>query len=287
MYPADAAPLPRYTRHVSDTSPRFVVLGGPVPEPLRTDLLGIVELFEGGELVDPSTDGVLVHAHDYLFPALRRFRDGGGRLPIYGLTRGPVQIGERIRWIREGADDLLDIAFAGATLARKLRTEAWRPSVRAPGAEPTPIAMRLDRWLTAAGRYLPAREHLVDTLGNNGRGRYLDCAFLRDQLVRATETEGSPDLFGQRRGSDRENLGWPIRLMSPIESTGELLNIGADGACLSLSTAPVPGDRLQVRIEGGTVAATMEMEVRWQRRVSRDRWQVGAFGIACAVARDV
>jgi hypothetical protein len=49
---------------VTAPSPRFVVLGGPVPEALRADLFGDIELFEGGELVDPTTDGVLVHACD-------------------------------------------------------------------------------------------------------------------------------------------------------------------------------------------------------------------------------
>ncbi|MDP2314570.1 MAG: hypothetical protein Q8P41_16830 [Pseudomonadota bacterium] len=273
---------------MSASSPRFVVLGGPVPERLRADLSGEVDLLEGADLVDPATDGVLVHAHAELFPALRRFRDGGGRLPIFGLAEGPVDVDQRIRWIREGADDLLDLETAAATLSRKLRAEVWRPAGRpTPPTENLPVAARVDRWLTAAGRYLPARELLVETLGLGGRNRYLDCAFLRDQLVRAGDTDVTADVFGQRRGSEREPLGWPVQLLAPIEGGGELLNIGADGACISLPSAPGPGERLHVRIEGTNVAATMELEVRWRRRVSRDRWQVGAFGIACSVARDV
>ncbi|MDP2310328.1 MAG: hypothetical protein Q8P18_30205 [Pseudomonadota bacterium] len=267
------------------TTPRFVVLGGPVPEPLRSELLGVVELFEGGDLVDPSTDGVLVHAHADLFPALRRFRDGGGRLPIFGLSQRPVEIGERLRWIREGADDLLEIGTAAATLLRKLRTEAWQAATPAPRGERVPAGARVDRWLMAAGRYLSAREDLVETLGAGGRNRYLDCVFLRDQLLRAAESEAPTDMFGQRRGSERESLGWPVWVLAPLAVGGELLNIGADGACLALPTAPGPGERLQVRIEGATVAAMVELEVRWRRRVSRERWQIGAFGIACAVAR--
>jgi hypothetical protein len=287
VYPAGrTAPRAGILGDVQATTPRFVVLGGPVPEPLQTDLLGVVELFEGGDLVDPSTDGVLVHAHADLFPALRRFRDGGGRLPIFGLSLGSVDITERLRWIREGADDLLEIGTAAATLMRKLRTEAWQPAARAPGGESLPPAARVDRWLMAAGRYLAAREELVDTLGTGGRDRYLDCAFLRDQLLRAAESEATSDMFGQRRGSEREPLGWPVWLLAPVEVGGELLNIGADGACLALPTSPGPGQRLQVRIEGGTVAAMLELEVRWRRRVARDRWQIGAFGIACSVARN-
>lgn len=248
----------------------------------------MIQLFEGGDLVDPSTDGVLVHAHADLFPALRRFRDGGGRLPIFGLSLGAVDIGERIRWIREGADDLLDIGTAAAALIRRLHKETWQPVTRRPSTDAlVPTSARVDRWLLAASRYLSAREEVVKALGDGGRGRYLDCAFLRDQLLKASETEPVIDLFGQRRGSERESLSWPVSLLSPDQADGELLDIGADGACLALPTSPDPGQRLQVRIEGGTVDARLEFEVRWRRRVSREAWHAGVFAIACAVARSV
>jgi hypothetical protein len=262
-----------------------VVLGGPVPSRLRLELAGTVDLLEEGAIGEQEADGVLVHARPELFPALRRFRQGGGRLPIFGLADGEADIPARLEWIREGADDLLDQRSAAEVLLRKLRSDiSWRnPGEGKPG---TPrIAIRIDRWLLASRRYLETRERLVAGLGEGGRARFLDCAFLRDQAARAADAEGAPDGFGQRRGGDRETLDWPIRLLAPVAGAGELLNIGADGACLSLPNAPGSGERLQVLLEGHEVAATVELEVRWQRRVARNRWQVGAFGIACNVSR--
>ncbi len=265
--------------------PRFVVLGGPVPDLLRADLLGDVELFEGGELVDPTTDGVLVHAHADIFPALRRFRDGGGRLPIYGLAEGRVATADRIRWIREGADDLLDVATAAAALRRKIRSDSWRPSSADPNLVPLSTSGRVDRWLVAMDRYLPVRDSIVAVLGHDGRARYLDAAFLRDQLVRASDLDGSPEVFGQRRGADRLPLDWSVQVLSPVEQRAQLLNIGAEGVSIALPAPPSQGDLLRVAVEGAAVAGVIDLEVRWQRRASRDRWHAGALAVACTITR--
>jgi len=270
---------------VTAPSPRFVVLGGPVPEALRADLFGDIELFEGGELVDPTTDGVLVHAHADLFPALRRFRDGGGRLPIFGLAPGSVAIADRIRWIREGADDLLDVTSAADALRRKIRSDTWRPAGALPNLAPLSTSARVDRWLVATDRYLPARDRIVAALGADGRARYLDLVFLRDQLLRASDLEGAPDAFGQRRGADRVPLDWSVQVLLPVECRGELINIGAEGASIAVPAPPQQGGLLRVTVEGSAVAGVLDFEVRWQRRASRERWHLGALALACTLTR--
>lgn len=228
-----------------------------------------------GEIGREEADGVILHANGDVFPAVRRFRSAGGNLPIFGWSEQTVDIAVRLEWIREGADDLLHPENAVEALLRRLRGDARR----AVGQLDT--AMRLDRYLEALRRYLLTREDLVTALGESGRARYLDCTFQRDQVMRASETDATVDAFGQRRGSDREPLAWPAAVMEPYHGTCHVLNIGPDGMCLSLAQAPVAGERLALAIEGATQSMRVEMEVRWQRRIGRDRWEAGALALAC------
>ncbi len=262
--------------------PRFLVLGGRLPDAALSGLAGLVELVDGADPAAPA-DGGLLPANAEVLPALRRYREGGGRLPIFAVSEEPIDIAQRLRWIRQGADDLLEARTAAETLARKLRSDTWRQPLAA--LDPSQAADRVDRWLRASSRYLDAREELVGDLGNHGRSRFLDASFLRDQVVRAGDGEAAADPFGQRRGSERESLNWPVRLLAPVVADGHLQNIGADGVCLALPTAPGPGERLQLAVSGERVSARVELEVRWQRRIGRGRWQIGAFGIACTIER--
>ena len=149
-------------------------------------------------------------------------------------------------------------------------------------APPPSAGQRLDRWLQASARYLATRESLIAGLGEGGRSRYLDCVFQRDQVMR-TGDGGMPDVFGQRRGMDRETFSWPIVVHQPKALTGNLENIGPDGACLALPTAPPPGQALHASVQGETLRGELVFEARWQRRVAKDRWLVGVCTTACRV----
>lgn len=256
---------------------RFLVLGGPVPARLREDLGGSVSLHAEAELPFGEADGILLHAVADLLPALRRFRAAGGALPLFGWSDTVADVRDRLAWIREGADDLVSGPHAADALNRRLR---GRPAGRI--AEPA-AAARIDRYLRTIERYVQAREQLVAGMGDGGRGRIVDCSFLRDQVIRAAE-DSPADAFGQRRGSERESLGWPVELLEPA-GKAELINIGADGVCLALFQAPSREGHLRAAVEGLSVRAELDLEVRWHRRAGRDRWEAGALSVGCRLVR--
>lgn len=253
------------------------MLEGGLPDDARAAAAGVADLVPPEEAA--GAEGVLVPAGPDGARVARVYRDRGGRLPVYALSSARVTVADRIRWIREGGDDLLALAELPAALERKLAAGALRPT-----AGDGPVAERVDRWLRAAARYLSAREEILADLGKNGRTRYLDAVFLRDHVVRAGHADGGPDAFGQRRRGDREALDWPARLSAPIPVDARVQQIGAEGACLSLPVAPGPGERLVAEVAGKQVTGRLELEVRWLRRVARGRWQVGVFSIACTLA---
>lgn len=243
---------------------RFLVLGGPVPTRLREELGGSIELHAEADLPFEEADGVLLHAVAELLPALRRFRAKGGALPLFGWSDGEADVRERLTWIREGADDLVSGPLAAEVLHRRVRGAATRRA-----GDPATGA-RIDRYLRSIARYVQAREQLVSDLAEGGRGRVVDVAFLRDQALRASE-DHVPDPFGQRRGGDRDVLAWPAELLDPA-GTAELLNLGADGVGIALPRPPPRDGRLRAAIEGLTVRAELDLDVRWHRRSSRERW---------------
>lgn len=271
-------PRVAYSRAMS-SMPRFVVLGGPVPARLREGLVGNLELHDESALDVERADGVILHAHGDVLPALRKFRAAGGSLPIFGYAAHSVDIEARLQWIRDGADDLLGEDTAVASLLRRLRGRD-RPEV--PDAEK---GLRFDRYLRALKRYLVVREELAEALGDGGRARYIDVAFQRDQVMRTSDSDATPDAFGQRRGSDRDPLNWPAQVIEPRLGACEIVNIGADGLCLGLSRAPSAGEILRLKLEGIAVSGVIDLEVRWQRRVSKERWEVGALATACRLTR--
>lgn len=249
---------------------RYMVLGGPVPAELQSALAGVIELVAEDEVPDAEVDGVLIHARPESQGIFRRFRKAGGSLPIFALAEGTVTVGERLRWIRHGADDLLDLASAAETLRRKMRSPQVPQTVR----EDAERGMFLDRYLRCMHRYVVARQALIGKLGEQSLSRYLDCVYLRDQALKASE-DSPADAFGQRRGGQREGMKWPLRAIGSIEASGMLLNVGADGCAVSLPVQPTESVRLQVNT--GAISATLDLEVRWQRRAARDRWEFGGL----------
>jgi hypothetical protein len=250
-----------------------------VPAGLREGLEGLIELLTAGEIAETDADGVLLWARGDVFPALRRFRKNGGQLPIYGLSDEPVDVPTRLRWVREGGDDLLTRENAVEVLVDRVRGEGRRV------VDEAGTGLRIDRFLLATRRYLGAREDLVRALGDGGRTRYVDVTYLRDQVLRAVDSEAPMDAFGQRRGGEREQLAWPLRVLEPRPAEGELRNIGSDGLCFTLPYAPAAGEVLQVALDGLSVGALLSLEVRWQRRTGRERWEAGALAIACRITR--
>jgi hypothetical protein len=259
---------------VTPPLPRFALLDGRLPDAAAAAIRGTCEVV--GAAAAEDADGALLLGGSDAVATVREYRAAGGRLPVYVLVEGEVPMADRLAWIRHGADDLLSLDTLGEALARKARSASARP---VPGA----AGPRLDRWLRASARYLAAREELLAELGPAGRGRYLDVAFLRDQVLRASEFDGGPDLFGQRRGSEREALDWPARLVSPSPGEALVLDVGADGARLSLPVAPGPDERVSVVVSGEHVTGRLDFEVRWQRRIGRGRWQVGVVCTACVL----
>lgn len=250
--------------------PRYMVLGGPVPEALAQALSGAIDLVAEGEVPDNEVDGVLIHARPESQAIFRRFRRDGGSLPIFALSEGGVGLGERLQWIRHGADDLLDVATAADTLRRKMLTTPPTDESR----QDTERGMFLDRYLRSMHRYVGARQALVSKLGEQALSRYLDCVFLRDQALKASE-DAPADAFGQRRGGQRERLRWPIRIIDPVQTEGQLLNLGADGCAIAIGVQPT--EQLRMAIDTGAMSAWVDLDVRWQRRASRDRWEAGGL----------
>lgn len=249
---------------------RYMVLGGPVPEALQAELAGVVELVAEGSVPDGEVDGVLIYARQESLPAFRRFRRAGGSLPIFALSDGAVEMLERLQWIRHGADDLLDPLSAAETLRRKMRSTATPSAARIDADR----GMFLDRYLRCLSRYIVARQALIGRLGDNALSRYLDCVYLRDQALRAAD-DAPIDAFGQRRGGQREPIRWPIRVTEPNGLDAELLNVGADGLAMGLPMQPA--EKLRLAIQTGALSGALDIEVRWQRRVSRDRWELGGL----------
>ncbi|MBM4393747.1 MAG: hypothetical protein FJ090_21685 [Deltaproteobacteria bacterium] len=256
---------------------RFMVLGGPVPAALQAALTGVVEFVPDGAVPDDDVDGLLVHARPESLAVFRRFRRKGGSLPIFALADGPVEIGARVQWIRHGADDLLDPATAADTLRRKMKASHAAESAK----DDAEKGMYLDRYLCCMQRYVAAREALLSRLGENELSRYLDCVFLRDHALRASE-DAPADPFGQRRGDQREPLGWPVSVVEPVDGAGEILNVGADGCACAINVPP--GDRLTLSVQTGAMSAELSLDVRWQRRVARDRWEFGGLIVKVQIA---
>ncbi len=265
-----AAARPGYEGAVRDIQTRYMVLGGPVPEALQRALAGVVELVGENEVPDTEVDGVLIHARPESRAIFQHFRSQGGSLPIFALAENHVGVAERLQWIRAGADDLLDLASAAETLRRKLRAPPSPDAVR----EDAERGMFLDRYLRCMHRYVAARQAMLHKLGEQALSRYLDCVFLRDQALKAAE-DAPADAFGQRRGGQREPLKWPMRVTEPFKSTGALLNVGADGCAISLPVQPT--ERLRLAVDTGAMSALVDVEVRWQRRAARDRWELGGL----------
>lgn len=271
---------PGYTPAVPPT-PRIVVLGGPVPERLRSELEGNVELLGPDEVGDAPLSAVLVHAHPDARGAVRAFRESGGTTPVFGF--GPIVpgIAERLEWIREGAEDLLHPDSAAGALLQRLRGDAPRREV---DADEAPVDARLDRYLVALDQYLASRRDLTRRLGDVGAMRYLQTVVARQHVVRAADHLGSPLPAGERRGSTREPMGWPLRLVDAPGAWAELRDVSADGLGIALDPEPRGRGPLRLEIEGLTVSAEIELEIRWRRR-QPDHWEAGGWAVRATITR--
>ncbi len=260
--------------------PRVVVLGGPVPPDLHAALEGNVDLVSEDALGGAEYAGILVHARSGSLPAVRRFRQAGGELPIYGLSDTPPSVSDRILWIREGADDLVATSSCAELLVRRLRGPATRASS---GSDAVPVGVRLDRYLVALHHYARLRAGVLADLGDGGATRLIDMCFQRDQVMRVANSDIPLDAFGQRRGGDREALDWVLRILDPVVAEGNLVNIGPDGLCVSVPYTPNVGDAVRVEIEGLSVSAIIEGDVRWLRPIGPGECEIGLYARTVAL----
>lgn len=258
--------------------PRFLVLGAPVPPELADALAGIVDLHDEGDLDVRDADGVLLPDVGDVLPLVRRFREAGVQAPVFGLAERAPDVRARLQWIREGADDLLHLSTAADVLGRRIGGAVSK------GVPDPEAGARVDRWLRTLHRYVAAREELVRAMGSGGRARFVDVAFLRDQVTRTTE-DGATDPFGGRRGAEREALRWPARTLGEGRPSCEIVNVGPDGLCVALGAAPERDGRFGILVQGSSAAAELDLEVRWHRRTGRERWEAGATAAAVRMLR--
>jgi hypothetical protein len=261
--------------------PRFVVFGGPVPEALRVGLEGAAELYPGGAIPDAEASGVVLHAGADVHAGLRAFRDAGGSLPVYGWSDAPVGLDARLRWIREGGDDLVGGAEGAAHLRRRL--------------EETPdaaIGARVDRWTTLLARYLRARDQFGLHTDGDGAKRWADALRLRDGLLAEAGVPFAGDPAARSTALPVGERG-PGANQPAVASTGmgaaaivdgvplPIRALGADGLVVICPEAPRVGARMEVELRGARRAARLDAEVRWIEPRGEAGWDVGLRALRC------
>lgn len=264
--------------------PRIVVLGGPVPPDLRASLADNLDVIAGDEVSDDTLAAILVHARGDTLHAVRKYRQSGGTTPVFGITPKAPGIEERLAWIREGADDLLAAEGAAEVLVRRIRGEQARVAVDASYTPEPPIGVRVDSYLLALDQYVASRRDLTRRLGDDGTARYLQTVVLRQHVVRAADNLAGPLPPGDRRGSQREPMAWPAKLLEAPDVWSELTNVSPDGFGLILEAEPRVKGILRVEVEGLHVAAEVDLELRWRRR-RPDRWETGGWATRARITR--
>lgn len=257
-------------------------MGGPVPGELREALADNIDIVAEADLGDGDYNAILVHARPGSLTAVRRFREAGGNVPIYGYSTDPVTIHQRLAWIREGADDLLQTEPAVSALIRRMRGPTPRT---APTAPTLPVAMRLDRYLLALDQYIAARSDVIRRLGDGGSDRYAACVARRQQVCRASDGDIELDPLADRRGSPRHDLNWSIRVVDDPDVNAELLDVSADGLRILIDAEPVPGETLRIGVEGLTVAAEVEVAVCWSQARPAGGWEAGTWAARSTITR--
>ncbi len=144
-----------------------------------------------------------------------------------------------------------------------------------PPAEPVAEA---EHTLSALARYVRDRRALAALLSKGGERALLALLHERDQLVRGAAV----DPYGQRAGSPP---GWTVGLR-PASDPGEdadlalgtVLGLGRDALTLRVDRPRAPRERLVMDVSTGEQGHwQLLLECRWQRRISAQRWLVGAL----------
>ncbi|MBK6580268.1 MAG: hypothetical protein IPG17_29710 [Sandaracinaceae bacterium] len=239
---------------------------------------------------------------------LRALPPLGRRPRVIATAGGPPSVRERLSWIRAGADDLVPIHDLPGAVVRHLFPDGnipvlasepdtetaglrliqdgstW-PPVLLPAPEPDGPA---HVWAGAMARYLAARNTVAAELGPNGAQRLQELLHLRERAAAALDPNVVGDPFGQRRSSAEPPLGWPAAVRRAEQQGGgaeiwesTAIGIGSEGLIVSLQEAVDPGQRLivDVAVQPG-LQAQLLAEARWQRRVSRQIWHVGALALS-------
>ena len=133
-------------------------------------------------------------------------------------------------------------------------------------------------FLRSISEYHVIRRALLSRLGTTG-GRILNSlVFHRTRAIENLAGPILPDTFGMWKRDPRTPLGWSAQVVEPSPiSVCEILNASADGVCIKIRIPPPEDKHLVIQLEvEETLRAELGLESRWQRRTSRDNWEMGA-----------
>lgn len=279
-----------------------VWLGEAPPTPLGGQLGSFCRLHLGWA---PGAALVLAWASSGT-ETLRGLPPPGRRPRVIATVGGPPSVRERLSWIRAGADDLVPVAELPGAVARHLFPDGnipvlvsepdddglelvadgsrWPPALL-PTPDPDGPAWA---WAGAMSRYLHARGAIAAELGPQGAQRLQEMLHLRERALGALDPGAVGDPLGQRR-ANQPPLGWSAALRRADGDPGDVtlstvIGAGCEGIIISSVEAVDPGQRLvvDVAVQPGTQAQIVA-EARWQRRVSRQVWHVGALALSLSL----
>ena len=156
------------------------------------------------------------------------------------------------------------------------------PPLRVPQPEGV-IPASATTWVEGLQRYLPRRDEWTSRWGRGGLDQLLELAQLR-----ARAEGGSADFFGAANGLHAEPLAWPMFVRRGPSSgrkgiaVAEVQTVasGSDGLVMEAPFAVAERQKVVADLQfQPDECAQMLLEARWQRQVSRERWQIGLIVI--------
>ena len=227
------------TTPASEPTPVIAWLGTPPPDAAIAGLGSVAQIKTRWT---PEARLIVVWAPAGI-QQLGRLPSRTRRPPVVAASANDPTHGQRMEWIRAGADDLVSLAALPIAVARRLKAGPVpdltvgrprdptsliepqglsEPIPRAPSRQPPPGAadafppLRIPQpeggippeataWVERLQRYLPNRDEWTARWGRGGLDRLLELAQLQ---ARAQGT--SADFFGVATGRPGSPLGWPM-----------------------------------------------------------------------------
>jgi hypothetical protein len=150
------------------------------------------------------------------------------------------------------------------------------PPVRIATTSP-PIG--LDEWQDLASAYLKARDAILSQLGESALDRLLELVQLRSRALHG------PTARDPLYGNAAERPDWPAAIRRgrsrkrPVDEAipAVICSAGCDGISMEAELQTSPKQRLVVDLPLSAIAnLQLLVEVRWQRRLTTSRYQLGA-----------